>query len=70
MESRGEWQEPMGICSWALSDSEGVEEGMTPEQKGQKLSRGAQAAQFLVRKRCCWLLRVPATRRVRMETLM
>lgn len=54
--SRGEWQEPVGSCSRALGDSEGVGEGITPEQKGQKLSKGAQAAQLPVRKGCCWLL--------------
>lgn len=60
--SRGEWQEPAGSCSQALSDNEGVGEGMTPEQKGQKLSKGAQAAQLPVRKGCCWLLPMSSQR--------
>lgn len=37
--SRGKWQEPVGNCSRALGDSEGVGEGITPEQKGKNSAK-------------------------------
>lgn len=46
--SRGGWRELVGSCSQAPSDSEAAGEGVTPEQKGRKLSKGAQAAQLPV----------------------